>query len=146
MAAPELLKLASLAIYQGYFNATYCLKPLVTHDGISVRFRKSDFNHRAYENSNRYGYKDPFSQQRAERLGWIRAALQDPNLVLYAGWDKDKRRYFHDKRVTIMIDDFVVVIRLKSATEATFVTCYVADNPDTKAKILSSPKWISPFV
>lgn len=44
-----------------------------------------------------------------------------------------------------MIEDFVVVIRMKSATEAEFVTCYVADDPDTKAKILSSPKWISPF-
>lgn len=146
MAAPELLKLASLAIYQGYFNATYCLKPLLTHDGISVRFRKSDFNHCAYESSRRDGYKDTFSPQRAERLGWIRAALQDPGLTLFAGWDKEKHRYDHKKRVTIMIEDFVVVIRLKSATEAEFVTCYVADNPHTKAKILSSPKWINPYV
>ncbi len=146
MAAPELLKLASLAIYQGYFNATYCLKPLVTHDGFSVRFRKSDFNHCAYESSRRDGYKDVFSPQRAERLGWLREALQDPNLKLRAGWDKDKRRYDHKRRVTIMIEDFVVVIRMKSAKEADFVTCYVADDPDTKSKILGGPDWINPFV
>jgi hypothetical protein len=146
MAAPELLKLASVAIYQGYFNATYCLKPLVTHDGLSVRFRKSNFNHCAYESSQRDGNKDTFSPQRAERLGWIRDALQDTNLTLYAGWDKKKRRYDHEKRVTIMVEDFVVVIRLKSAREADFVTCYVADDPETKRKILSSPRWINPYV
>ena len=45
-----------------------------------------------------------------------------------------------------MIDDFVVVIRLKSATAADFVTCYVADDPETKRKILGSPRWINPYV
>jgi len=141
----ELLKLGSIDLYQGYFNVTYCLKPLRTHDGIAVRFRRSDFQHCAYESSKRDSYKDTFSPQRAERLGWIKVALQDPALTLYAGWDKDKRRYDHQKRVTLMIGDFVVVLRLKSATEAQFVTCYVADGPDTKAKILASPKWTNPF-
>jgi type I restriction enzyme S subunit len=43
------------------------------------------------------------------------------------------------------LDDFVVVIRLKSATEADFVTSYVADSPKTKSKILSSPVWENPY-
>ena len=143
---PALLKLASVAIYEGFFNVTYCLKPLLTHDGLAVRFRKRDFSHCAYESSRRDGNKDTFSPQRAERLGWIREALQDPNLTLYAGWDKKKRRYDHNSRVTIMIDDLVVVIRLKSATEADFVTCYVADTPASKAKLLTSPRWKNPFI
>jgi len=141
----ELLKLGSITLYQGFFHATYCAKPLKTHDGFTVRFRRSDFQHCAYESSKKDGYKDAFSTQRAERLGWIKAALQDPSLTLYAGWDKEKRRYDHRSRVTLMIDDFVVVLRLKSATEAQFVTCYVADGPHTKSKILSSPKWTNPF-
>jgi hypothetical protein len=45
-----------------------------------------------------------------------------------------------------MIDDLVVVIRLKSATEADFVTCYVADTPASKAKLLTSPRWKNPFI
>jgi len=143
---PALLKLDSVAIYEGFFNVTYCLKPLLTHDGLAVRFRKRDFSHCAYESSRRDGNKDTFSPQRAERLGWIREALQDPNLTLYAGWDKKKRRYDHNSRVTIMIDDLVVVIRLKSATEADFVTCYVADTPASKVKLLTSPRWKNPFI
>jgi hypothetical protein len=45
-------------------------------------------------------------------------SLIETCLTLYAGWDKDKRRYDHRKRVTLMIEDFVVVIRMKSVTEA----------------------------
>lgn len=142
---PELLKLANEGIYQGYFNATYCLKPLRTHDGILVRFRKDQFKHCSYESSKRDGIKDTFSPLRAERLGWLKAALQDVNLKLYAGWIKKRRCYDHKSRVTMMVDDFVIVIRLKSATEADFITCYVADSPDTKTKILSSPIWQNPY-
>lgn len=142
---PQLLKLASEAIYQGYFNATYCVRPISTHDGIAVRFRRSDFGHCAFESSNRDGIKDIFSPARAERLGWIKEALEDPGLTLYAGWDKKRQRHDHTSRVTMMIDDFVVVIRLKSATEASFVTCYVADSPRTRSKILSSPTWQNPY-
>ncbi len=44
-----------------------------------------------------------------------------------------------------MIDDFVVVIRLKSATQADFVTCYVADSPRTRQKLNEAPEWINPY-
>ncbi len=44
-----------------------------------------------------------------------------------------------------MVDDFVVVIRIKSATEADFVTCYVADSPRTKQKLRSAPEWVNPY-
>lgn len=142
---PEFLKLASEAIYQGYFNATYCLKPLPTHDGIQVRFNRSNFKHCTYESSKRDGKKDVFSPQRAERLGWIKAALANPDLTLYAGWIKERQCYDHKSRVTMMVDDFIVVIRLKSSTEADFVTSYVADSPKTKSKILSSPIWKNPY-
>ena len=37
-------------------------------------------------------------------------------------------------------------LNLKSATDAYFVTCYVADDPETKKKILNSPGWKNPFI
>lgn len=121
------------------------MRPIETHDGISVRFRKDVFSHVMQESSNRDGVKDTLSLKRAERLGWIKIALQDPALKFKAGWDNKKRVYDHRRRITIMIDNFVVVIRLKSAKEADFVICYVADDERTQAKLRNTPDWINPF-
>ena len=118
----------------------------MTHDGINVRFRKDEFAHIVQESSKRDGEKDTFSIQRAERLSWIKIALQDPKLKFIAGWDRNKKKYDHGSRVTVMIDDFVVVIRLKSATEASFVTCYVADSIRTKDKLRTAPEWQNPYI
>ncbi len=142
---PKLDDHGQLEIYRGTYHSTYCVKPIVTHDGIHVRFRRNRFAHIVQESSNRDGEKDTFSSQRAERLSWIKIALQDPELKFKAGWDNKKKQYDHKSRVTIMIDNFVVVIRLKSATEAEFVTCYVADSERTKEKLKSAPEWENPY-
>ena len=142
---PPLLELDNLEVYRGSFKVTYCLKPIVTHDGIAVRFRQHQFDHIVRESSRRDGVKDTFSPERAKRLQWIKIALQDPELTFKAGWDKTKKQYDHKGRVTIMIDNFVVVIRLKSATQADFVTCYVADSPRTQRKLSDAPTWINPY-
>ncbi len=75
---PQLVTHGNLEIYRGTYQSIYCVKPLETHDGIFVRFRKSQFSHIVQESSNRDGKKDTFSPQRAERLTWIKIALQDP--------------------------------------------------------------------
>ena len=142
---PPLQKHGNIEIYRGFFFSTYCVRPIETHDGISVRFRKDIFGHIMQESSNRDGVKDTLSLQRAERLGWIKIALQDPSLQFKAGWDNKKKIYDHRRRITIMIDNFVVVIRLKSAKEADFVTCYVADDVRTQAKLRNTPDWVNPF-
>lgn len=135
----------NLEIYRGTYHSLYCCKPIETHDGIAVRFRKSQFSHIVQESSNHDGVKDSFSEPRAQRLEWIKFALTDPELEFKAGWDRDKKEHDHHRRVTLMIDDFVVVIRLKSATEAEFVTCYVADSERTLTKLKNAPKWINPY-
>ncbi len=141
-----LLDLSNLDVCRAYFKTTYCLKPILTHDGISVRFRQRDFGHVIQESSNRGGVKDTFSPERAKRLQWIKIALQDTSLEFKAGWDAKKKRYDHKSRVTLVIQNFVVVVRLKSASEADFVTSYVADSPRTQRKLRTAPKWINPFV
>ncbi len=86
--------------------------------------------------------KDTFSTQRAERINWIKAALQDPNAELYVGWNGKKKRYDQSHRVALVIGDYIVVIRLSGKQNAQFVTAYVADSPSTIAKIKRSPKWV----
>lgn len=142
---PPLLEHGKLEVYRGFYKVNYCLKPIRTHDGIAVRFQQRQFDHITRESSNCDGVKDTFSPERAKRLGWIKLALEDPELILRAGWDKKTKRYDHKRRVTLMIDDFVVVIRLKSSAEAEFVTCYVADSPRTRQKLKEGPRWINPY-
>ena len=139
---PALLKLADEAAYRAHFHASYCVGTVATFDGIRVRFRRFQFEHCCFESSRRDGTKDQFSLVRAERLEWIRFALEDGTATRFQGWNKDKKRYENGRRVTVVCGNFVVVIALTGPATADFITCYVADTPRTLAKIKSSPKWI----
>jgi hypothetical protein len=70
-----------------------------------------------------------FSTKRAERIDWIKAALEDPHSERYEGWDKQRKRYDPSRRVTLVMGNYVVVIALKGQQRADFVTAYVADTP-----------------
>lgn len=129
MAYPVLLQLATPAEYQAHYEAVYCAGPVVTFDGIAVRFRKDKFSHCFFESSRRNGVKDVFSTKRAERIDWIKAALEDPHSERYEGWDKQRKRYDATRRVTLVMGEYVVVIALKGQRRADFVTAYVADTP-----------------
>jgi hypothetical protein len=147
VAYPPLLKLATAAEFRSHYEGTYCRCPIVTFDGIAVRFRKRHFNHCFFESTNRDGTKNLFSQKRAERIDWIRAALQDATAERYWGWDKNRRRYDRARRVTVVMGDYVVVIAITSPTTADFVTAFVADTPaspgrpSTIDQIRRGPKW-----
>jgi len=106
-----------------------------------VRFRKDRFDHCFFESSQRNQEKDEFSESRAERIDWIKSALQDDNADLYVGWDRKKKTYDNTHRVIVAVDDYVVVIRLTGEGKANFVTAYVADSKKTIDKIKESPRW-----
>lgn len=131
------------AEYRQFFNEEYCNKVIFTHDGIEVKFRPEHFNHAFFKNASRRAKdKSLFSRERAERITWIKQALQDTNLTLYAGWDSKKKRYDHTRRVCLVTPDgYVVVLRIISDTNAVFNTAYLIDNPDVEAKIKGSPIW-----
>ncbi|ABK44521.1 conserved hypothetical protein [Magnetococcus marinus MC-1] len=141
MAYPALLQLNDLDAYRQHFEATYCQGPIATFDGIAVRFRKSDFDHCCFESSRRNKIKDSFSPKRAERLDWIKTALQDPDSDRFIGWDGKRKRYDNNRRVTLVVSNYVVVIALTSRKTARFITAYVADTPRSLEKIKASPKW-----
>ena len=76
-------------------------------------------------------------------MDWIKATLQHPNAKIYEGWNKDTKTYDETRRVSVVYDDFVVVIELSLKKDNTlkgnFVTCYVADK--SIGKIQQSPLW-----
>lgn len=140
---PPLVTYATEDEYRQHFVDTYCRGPLLSYDGIPVYFRQDRFSHAFFECSQRDGCKDVFSTSRAERIDWIAFALRDPGAELYAGWYSGGQRYDHSRRLTVVVNDFVVIIRLKKKKDGflkgEFVTCYVADN--SIGKIRQSPRW-----
>jgi len=143
---PPLVKYKTVDEYRTHYEAEYCQGPIATFDSIAVRFRKQRFDHDFFESSKRDKQKDVFSPIRAERIDWIKRALQDSKAVLCEGWDSKKKRYSKKCRVAVVQGNYVVVIRMtgKGGGTADFVTAFVADspeNPSTIDKILGSPKW-----
>jgi hypothetical protein len=142
VAYPPLLIYATEEEYRMHFESVYCQNHVVTFDGIQVNFYSVHFRHAFYESARRQeGDKSVFSRSRAERLDWIKVALQDPKAELYWGYDSRKKRVNKARRVCIVLGDYVVVVGLKGAKRAFFITAFVADSPRTLAGIRSSPRW-----
>lgn len=140
---PPLVEYNNPYEYKAHFEETYCKAPILTFDGIKVFFSKSDFKHAFYESSDRRGAKDLFSTVRAKRIDWIKITLQNVNANIYQGWDKKRKVYMPHRRVSVVYEDFVVIISLSlnrsGELKGKFITCYQADNSIEKIK--SSPMW-----
>ena len=148
MPYPLLVQYGTQAEYRQHFEQVYCKGPIKTFDRITVRFHKSMFDHCFFESSRRNDNKDTFSKKRAERIDWIKIALQDPSSEKYVGWDRKKKRYNKKRRVTIVMGNYVVIIQLVGSDKADFITAYLADvkgskdRPATIDLIRSGPKWL----
>lgn len=145
MVYPSLLHYGSIKEYRSHYEGVYCRGPILTFDGIQVRFRKERFDHCFFESTLRNEKKDKFSNIRAERMDWIKTALQDASAELHIGWDRHRKGYDNKGRVTLVVQDYVVVIRLTGKLRADFVTAYIADSPNTIKRIKNSPPWQNPF-
>ncbi len=141
MAYPPLVIYATEAEYRSHYETVYCRDLITTFDGINVRFRKRNFSHCFYESTKRNQEKDQFSSLRASRMDWIKAALKDPAADLYVGWDRKRKCYDKSHRVSVVVGNYIVVIRLTGTMKAEFVTAYVADSDSTLERIRKSPRW-----
>ena len=147
MPYPPLVDYATEAEYRAHYERVYCSGPIMTFDGIAVRFRKNRFGHCFFESSQRDRTKDLFSTTRSARIDWIKAALQDPLSERFVGWDKVKKRYNRRRRVTIVMSNYVVVIQLTDNKKADFITAYLADTQGRGGRFTSveqirrGPKW-----
>ena len=144
MSKPALVCYATPAEYKSHYEKHYCRGKIITFDNIRVYFTPAKFGHVFYESSARNGKKDFFSKIRAERINWIKATLENPHAELYQGWNKKQKVVEPNRRVSLVYEDFVVVIETKRdangrITKAEFVTAYVADNSINE--IRKSPKW-----
>jgi hypothetical protein len=139
---PPLVQYTTEKEYRAHFERVYCRAALQCFDGIIVRFEKKEFDHCFYESSNRDGVKNEFSRLRAERIDWIKTALQDGQADLYAGWDSIRRQYDHGRRVALVMGNYVTIIRFTNTLKAKFVTAFVADSQLTLDRIRKSPRWV----
>lgn len=145
MAYPSLVVHETENEYRAHFGRVYCVAPVRTFDGIMVRFRRRDFDHCFFETV--CAKDDTFSHQRAERIDWIKVALQDRHSERYVGWNSKRKCHDYNRRVTIVMGDYVVVIAITGPSKADFVTAFVADTrtrrgrPSTIDMIRSGPKW-----
>lgn len=139
MPYPPLVYYKTEKEYRAHFERVYCKKSIVTFDGIPVRFKKVDFNHAFYE--SRQAKDDTFSLRRAQRIDWIKAALEDPGSEMYVGWDNKKKRNDRRRRVVLVQGNYVVVIGISSKGRGRFITSFIADSGRTVQMIRSNPKW-----
>ena len=51
----------------------------------------------------------------------------------------NQKKLSHNKRISVVKGDYVVVIQIYSEADARFITAYVADN--SIEKIRNNPKW-----
>lgn len=138
----KLLKLKNKEEYKKHFIDEYCKNPIITFDKISVKFYEDQFEHAFFESDNKKKRdKSIFSTERAERMDWIKEVLQSPKAELFIGWDRDKKRYNKNRRVSIINEDnYVVIINTIRDKQAKFITAYPASKTNA-AKIRSAPKW-----
>ena len=122
----------------------YCSKDVYTYDGILVRFYEDMFDHCFYESHNwKQNDKSILSLNRLEKMLWIKDTLQDKSALLKQGWNKNKKIYENNRRVSFIKGSYVVIISLnKTQTKARFITAYELQDSENTFKILDSPNWI----
>jgi hypothetical protein len=139
MTLSPLVHYATESEYRDHYKRIYGRGTIYTFDGIRVYFQPRRFEHAFYEGQG----KDCFSPIRAQRIDWVKATLEHPDADLYQGWDKKNKVYAPHRRVSVVYEDFVVVVdlRLKSDSnlKGNFITCYQAENSINK--IRTSPVW-----
>ena len=100
----------------------YCLKEIETFDGISVKFYEDMFDHCFYESENRKEKdKSILSLNRLEKMLWIKDTLQDPSAILKKGWNTKRKEFFENRRVSIVKDNYVVIIMFVGFLKAKFI-------------------------
>jgi len=139
---PALVHYVTEAEYRAHYERCYCRAVIHTFDGMRVYFSKQQFDDAFFESANRKARdKSVFALERAERIDWIRAAVEDPTAELYQGWDRDRKVIVPGRRIALVFDNYVVVLQVyNERSAATFITAYVASS-DTIRKIRGNPRW-----
>jgi hypothetical protein len=115
----------------------YCKKEIFTFDKVSVKFYEDMFDHVFFESSSRNKPdKSILSLNRLEKIYWIKDVLNDNTAILKKGWNNDIKEYYKDRRVAIVKNNYVVIIRFTGLLKAKLVTAYEKNDIEN---ILNSP-------
>lgn len=134
----ELLDLRDELEYRKKFENLYCSGPLCTHDGIMVRFRREDFDHCCFETVNKKKTKT-FSMNRAQRLHWIKIAIESETAKRYKGYNSKKKKVDPYRLVLLLgREHYAVILTLKPNRKAVFITAYPTTTK-TEEKIMNRP-------
>lgn len=103
----------------------YCIEDIETFDGVKVRFYEDMFDHCFFESKNRKEKdKSILSLNRLEKMLWIKEALKDSEAILKKGWNNKEKKYYTNRRVAIVKDNYVVIIRFTGYLKAKLITAY----------------------
>lgn len=145
MAIPDFLFLSTEDEYKQYFVDNYCANsPLLTWDGLPVKFYPDMFEHAFYKRATKAwkAKKVCVDFERCKRMPWINEVLQDSTIIPRQGYDKERGKNDNSRRVALVSrEKYVVVIRNEGRTWR-FVTAYIIDNIDTYNKLMNAPLWI----
>jgi hypothetical protein len=141
MALPPLLVLPDEKAYKAHWLENYVfLSPLITFDGIAVRFFAEVFDHAFFRESKpRSRVKDFLDFDRAKRMDWVAAVLRDGSVELY-------RRVMPNgkiRRIALVFSErYAVIVQLGGLGKpARFITAYVVHNDSALRNMRSNPPW-----
>ncbi len=130
--------------YRKIWKENYCNSEnlIYTFDNIRVKFYEDMFDHAFFESANRkMKDKSILSFKRLKKMLWIKDVLNDANAIVKQGWMRDKKKYTRSRRVALVKDNYIVIIRIINLNTAKFLTAYEIDNNENLNKILNSPDW-----
>ena len=124
------------------WSDTYCNDPIITYDGIEVKFYSNMFNHAFFESYNRKE-KDKLilSLNRCEKMFWIKDTLEDSSAILKQGWINKTKTYDNNRRVAFVKGNYVVIILIYSVKKARFISAFEINNVDNLKLFLGGPDW-----
>lgn len=124
------------------WSDTYCNDPIITYDGIEVKFYSNMFNHAFFESYNRKEKdKSILSLNRCEKMFWIKDTLEDSLAILKQGWINKTKTYDNNRRVALVKGNYVVIILIYSVKKARFISAFEINNVNNLKLFLGGPDW-----
>lgn len=124
------------------WSDTYCSIPVRTFDGITVKFYSEMFDHAFFESFKRKEKdKSILSLNRCEKMLWIKDALEDATTIRKQGWINKTKTYDENRRVTLVKDNYIVIIQLYSKEKARFISAYEINDEENLKLIKDGPDW-----
>ena len=128
---PHLIKEDLEAKMRKLWHEEYCVKPIITFDNVIVHFYDDMFDHCFFESYNRVEKdKSILSLNRLEKMLWIKDTLHDK-----------EKKYYSDRRVAIVKQNYVVIIRFTGYLKAKLVTAYEKNDIDN---VINGPDFTKP--